>query len=203
MFSLSIIMGALGCNKGIAYYKKQLAVLDTCNASLLLITAELLISHHCFERMSSNWGRSAEGVFGPRKENNSLKGPCWIIWLQRKQNRILGPALMLQAGCICLGLITPCPETFHPLHLPGRLITPCPTTNATSTKKYPKHPTWLMFPLSLLQASLQIWSLPDPSPRSAWSVLLAWVKVTDFCWGHLSSFCLGPNYTLHLEGWAI
>jgi len=44
---------------------------------------------------------------------------------------------MLQAGCIYLGLITPCPETFHPLHLPRRLITPCATTNAISTKEYP------------------------------------------------------------------
>ena len=121
MFSLSTIMDALGCNKGIAYYKKQFAVLDACNASLLLITAELLISHHCFERMSSNWGLSAEEVFGPRKENNSLKGPCWIIWLQRKQNRTLGPALMLQAGCIYMGVITPCPETFHPLYCPEDL----------------------------------------------------------------------------------
>jgi len=56
------------------------------------------------------------------------------------ENRTLGPALMLQAGCIYLGLITPCPATFHPLHLPRRLITPCPTTNAISTKEYPKHP---------------------------------------------------------------
>jgi len=108
---------------------------------------------------------------------------------------------MLQAGCIYLGLITRCLETFHPLHLPRRLSAPCPTTNAISTKKYPKHPTWLTFPLSLPQASLQIWSLPDPSLRSAWSLgrlspLFAWIKVTYFCWGHLSSFCLGPNYTL-------
>lgn len=50
------------------------------------------------------------------------------------ENRTLGPALMLQAGFIYLGLITPCPETFHPLHLPRRLITPCPTTNATQLK---------------------------------------------------------------------
>ena len=73
---------------------------------------------------------------------------------------------MLQAGCIYLGIITPCPETFHPRHLPRRFITPCPTTNAISTKVYPKHPAWLTFPLSLPQTSLQIWSLPDPSPLS-------------------------------------
>ena len=50
------------------------------------------------------------------------------------ENRTLGPALMLQASCIYLGIITPCPETFHPLHLHRRLITPCPTANAISTK---------------------------------------------------------------------
>jgi len=58
-----------------------------------------------------------------------------------RENRALGPTLMLQAGYIYLGLITPCPETFHPLHLPRGLITPCPTTNAISSKEYPKHPT--------------------------------------------------------------
>ena len=31
---------------------------------------------------------------------------------------------MLQAGCIYLGLITPCPETFHPLHLARDLSPP-------------------------------------------------------------------------------
>ena len=98
---------------------------------------------------------------------------------------------MLQAGCIYLGLIAPCPENSRPLHPPRRLITPCPTTNAISTKEYPKHPAWLTFPLSLPQTSLYVWSLPDPSRRSAWSLgrlspLLAWIKVTYFCWGRLS-----------------
>ena len=32
---------------------------------------------------------------------------------------------MLQAGCIYLGLINACPETFHPLYLPGT-YDPCP-----------------------------------------------------------------------------
>ena len=94
---------------------------------------------------------------------------------------------MLQASCIFLGLIIPCPETFHPLHLHRRLITPCPTTNAISAKEYPKHPAWLMFPLSLPQTSLKIWSLPDPSLHSAWSLgqvspFLAWIKVTYSYW---------------------
>ena len=67
---------------------------------------------------------------------------------------------MFQASCIYLGLITPCLETFHPLHLPGTyhpllrgLIIhcpkppiPCSTTNAISSKEHPKHPAWLTFP---------------------------------------------------------
>ena len=67
---------------------------------------------------------------------------------------------MFQASCIYLGLIIPCLETFHPLHLPGTyhpllrgLIIPCPkppipcsTTNAISSKEHPKHPAWLTFP---------------------------------------------------------
>ena len=39
--------------------------------------------------------------------------------------------------------------------------------------------------------SLSAWLLGQLSP------LLAWIKVIYFCWGCLSSFCLGPNYTLH------
>ena len=31
---------------------------------------------------------------------------------------------MLQAGCIYLGLINPCPETYHPLLLPEDLSPP-------------------------------------------------------------------------------
>ena len=107
---------------------------------------------------------------------------------------------MLQASCIYLGLITPCPETVHPLHLPRRLITPCPTTNVISTKEYSQYPAWLMFPFLLPQTSLEIWRLPDPSWCSAWSLgrlspLLAWIKVTYFCWGRLS-FSASPEPSL-------
>ena len=58
-----------------------------------------------------------EGVFGPRKENNGLKGPCWIIWLQREKKKTkwtISPALMLWACCIYLGLITPWREDLSP-----------------------------------------------------------------------------------------
>ena len=72
---------------------------------------------------------------------------------------------MLQASCIYLGLVTPCPETDHPLHPPRRLITPCPTASVISTKEYSKYPAWLTFPLSLQQTSLSVWSLPDPFRR--------------------------------------
>ena len=37
---------------------------------------------------------------------------------------------------------------------PQKLPTPYSTTNAISTKDYPKRPAWLMFPLSLPQTSL-------------------------------------------------
>ena len=78
--------------------------------------------------------------FGPKKENNSLKGPLLNHLTSEKTKRNFSSTLMLQAGCIYLGLVTPCPETYHPLHLPRRLITPCPTTNAISTKEYSKYP---------------------------------------------------------------
>ena len=94
---------------------------------------------------------------GPRKENNSLKGPLLNHLTSEKTKQNFSSTLMLQAGCIYLGLINPCPETFHPLHLPRRLIapcpetlhplhlprrliTPCPTTNVISTKEYSKYP---------------------------------------------------------------
>ena len=83
---------------------------------------------------------------GPRKENNSLKGPLLNHLTSEKTKYNFSSTLMLRASCICLGLITPCPETYHPLHLPRRLFTPCPTTNVISTKEYSKHPTWLTFP---------------------------------------------------------
>lgn len=47
-----------------------------------------------------------------------------------QQKETSGPTLMLQAGCIHLGLTTLCTGTSHPLF----------NTNAISTKEYPKHP---------------------------------------------------------------
>ena len=78
--------------------------------------------------------------FGPRKENNSLKGPLLNHLTLEKTKYDFSSTLMLQAGCIYLGLINPCLETYHPLHQPRRLITPCPTTNVISTKEYSKYP---------------------------------------------------------------
>ena len=109
--------------------------------------------------------------FGPRKENNSLKGPLLNHLTSEKTKQNFSSTLMFQAGCIYLVLINPCPETFHPLHLPRRLIAPCPetlyplhvprrlttlcpTTNVISTKEYSKYPAWLTFLLSLPQTSL-------------------------------------------------
>ena len=96
--------------------------------------------------------------FGPRKENNSLKGPLLNHLTSEKTKQNFSSTLMHQARCIYLGLINPCPETFHPLqlprrlitpypetlhplHLPRRLITPCPTANVISTEEYSKYPT--------------------------------------------------------------
>ena len=121
------------------------------------------------------WSRKLKESFGPRKENNSLKGPLLNHLTSEKTKQNFSSTLMLRAGCIYLGLINPCPEAFHPLHLPRRLIAPnksyrpgtlhplhpprrlitlCPSTNVISTKEYSKYPAWLTFPLSLPQTSL-------------------------------------------------
>ena len=78
--------------------------------------------------------------FGPRKENNSLKGPLLNHQTSEKTKPNFSSILMLQASCIYLGLITPCPDTYHPLHSPRRLITLCPTASVMSTKEYSKYP---------------------------------------------------------------
>ena len=85
---------------------------------------------------------------------------------------------MLQvSGCIYLGLIIVYPEYIHTLHLPRRIITPCPTTNAISTKVDPKHPPWLTFPLSLTQVQFSSVAqscptLCDPMNRSTPGLLV-------------------------------
>ena len=79
--------------------------------------------------------------FGPQKENNSLKDPLLNHLTSKKTKYNLSSTLMLQAGCIYLGLITPCLETYHPVHPPRRLITLCPNTNVISTKEYSTYPT--------------------------------------------------------------
>ena len=48
--------------------------------------------------------------FGPRKESNSLKGPLLSHLTSEKTKHNFSSILMLQASCIYLGLITPCPE---------------------------------------------------------------------------------------------
>ena len=90
------------------------------------------------------------------------------------------------------------PGIYHPL--PGGLITPCPkppttcsTTNAISSKEYPKRPAWLTFPL-IASTNLPLNMKPPWSVlHAAWSLgrlspLRAWIKVTYFSWGRLSSF---------------
>ena len=94
-------------------------------------------------------GHAARGwfleSFGPRKENNSLKGPLLNHLTLEKTKQNFSFTLMHQAGCIYLGLINPCPETFHPLQLPRRLIAPlsgnfAPPTPAQKTyRPLPNH----------------------------------------------------------------
>ena len=96
---------------------------------------------HPFPHFFMISGSGMKESFGPRKENNCLKGPLLNHLTSEKTKQNFSSTLMLQAGCIYLGLINPCPETYHPLHLPRRLITPCPTTNVISTKEYPKYPS--------------------------------------------------------------
>ena len=99
---------------------------------LSLVEPEVLLRATVWELKAS---------FGPRKENSSLKGPLLNHLTLEKTKYNFGSTLMHQASCIYLGLITPCSETYHPLHPPRRLITPCPTTNVISTKEYSKYPS--------------------------------------------------------------
>ena len=108
---------------------------------------------------------------------------------------------MLQASCIYLGLIDPCPETFHPLHLPRRLITPCPTTNAISTKEYPNiWPDWLFpyhfhkppykYGASLIPLGLSLVLRPTVAPPCLNKGNLLPLRLSLL-------FCLGLNNTLY------
>ena len=105
--------------------------------------------------------------FGPRKENNSIQGPLLNHLTSEKTKQNFSSTLMLQAGCIYLGLIAPCPETFHPLHPPRRLIAPCPTINVISTKEYSKYPAWLTFPLSLCKTQNSGLRSKEEKPRDS------------------------------------
>lgn len=63
------------------------------------------------DKQLSSW---TEGVLGPQKENNGLKGSAKSS--NFKENKVnFRSTLMLRAGCIHLGLITLCPGTSHPL----------------------------------------------------------------------------------------
>ena len=62
--------------------------------------------------------------FGPRKENNSLKGPLRNHLTSEKTSNNFSSTLMLQVGCIYLGLITPYPVTYHPHTRPEDLSPP-------------------------------------------------------------------------------
>ena len=71
--------------------------------------------------------------FGPRKENNSLKGPLLNHLTSEKTKHNFSSTLMLQASCSYLGLTTPYTR-------PEDLSPPCPTASVISTKEYSKYP---------------------------------------------------------------
>ena len=93
------------------------------------------------ERSVHRYNQILKESFGPREENSGLKDRLLNHLTSKKTKYNFSSTLMLQAGCIYLGLIIPCPETYHPLHPPRRLITLCPNTNVISTKEYSKYPT--------------------------------------------------------------
>ena len=116
---------------------------------------------------------------------------------------------MLQAGCIYLGLTTPCPETSHPLHLP-RTYHPCPgdlspptqnlppriQTNAISIKDYPKRSTRLphkspfKYEASLIPLALSLVVRPTAAAPCLNKGNLPPLRLSLL-------FCLGRNYTVH------
>ena len=90
------------------------------------------------------------------------------------------------------GLITPCPETFHPLHLP-ETYHPLPNYKRHLNWRIPKTShltnvsliTFTNLPLNMKPP----WSLLHSAWLLGWlSPLLAWIKVTYFRWGPLSFF---------------
>ena len=74
--------------------------------------------------------------FGPREENSSLKGPLLNHLTSERTKHNFSYILMLQASCTYLRLNSLCPETYHPIHLPRRLIAPCPAASVISTEEY-------------------------------------------------------------------
>ena len=81
-------------------------------------------------------GSGMKESLGPREENSSLKGPLLNHLTSERTKHNFSYILPLQASCIYLGLNSPCPETYHPLHPPRRLIAPCPTASVISTEEY-------------------------------------------------------------------
>ena len=107
---------------------------------------------------------------------------------------------MLPAGCIYLGLITPCPNP----------PTSCSTTNAISTIRLPK--TSCLPNISLIASPNLPLNMEPPWSllRSAWSLgrllpLLAWIKVTDLYWGRLffsaAAWTIPYTFVAVLDSW--
>jgi len=86
-------------------------------------------------------GVYTEGFFGIRKIKQQSQRPLLnhLALEKTKQNFRSHPDVPGQL--YLYGTFYTLSRPFHPLHLPRRLITPCPTTNAISTKEYPKYLT--------------------------------------------------------------
>ena len=106
--------------------------------------------------------------FGPREENSSLKGPLLNHLTSERTKHNFSYILMLQASCIYLGLISPCPETYHPLHLPRR-HRPLPSCKCYLNRGILKS---LLIDVSLIASTTLPIRMkpPDPFRRSAWSL---------------------------------
>ena len=67
-----------------------------------------------------SWKRNrVEESLGLEKKTTVSKALAESSNFGENKTELLSPTLMLRAWCIYLGLITPCPETSHLLHLPG------------------------------------------------------------------------------------
>ena len=107
--------------------------------------------------------------FGPRKENNSLKGPLLNHLISERTKHNFSSTLMLQASCIYLGLISPCPETYHPPPPAQKIYHPLPNYKCHLNKRIFKS---LLIDVSLIVSTNLPKSMKPPWSLSALSLVL-------------------------------